>query len=157
MGMQFTTFMIFLFPVLSTLLFGTFVISEVLELPDREINMWQFNSNSNNISGDDIVIVGLHDEYIKSSSIEINVLVTDPFFDCGDLFITIYHIDYTNKKIITQNAFFGQCFEQTGSMLPINDKFIDQISDSGNYEMVIEMNDKHYKKTLISNKEFIVQ
>jgi hypothetical protein len=150
-------YLVFLFPVIVSLALGSFVMAEVLNEPERELNMWPFKfSETNKIQSDSIKIISLQKEYSPSSPIEIQVSVTDSTFDCGDLYITIYDLGSSPKQVITQSGYFGQCFQKDNLMLPVDDKFSEKISDSGQYEIVAEINDKHYKKTITTSEKFTV-
>ncbi len=141
---------VFVLPVIFSLIFGSAVMADILQKPDRELNMWPISSSeefSNNY--DPIEIIGLSKQYSTSEAIEIQVKIDDSSFDCGDLYITIYS---TGKKdVITQGGFFEQCFKEGGKILPIGDEFSKVIDTPGSYELVVEMVSK--KLTKISTSE----
>lgn len=140
-----------------SIFFGSIVLGEVLKSPERELDMWPFGfSEKISISSDAITIIGLNDNLSKSQPIKIMVSVSDPFFDCGDLYITIYDISKNPNEVVTQSAFFSQCYEKNNGMMPIDDEF-SEIITSGQYEIVAEINDKEFKKTLTTSKTFIVK
>ncbi len=150
-------YLVFLFPVIISIALGSFVMAEVLNEPQRELNMWPFKfSGQNKIASDSIKIISLQKEYSSSTPIEIQVSVTDAAFDCGDLYITIHDLNSSPKQVVTQSGYFGQCFQKENLMLPVDDKFSEKISDSGQYEIVAEINDKHYKKTITTSEKFTV-
>jgi len=133
------------------------VLGEVLKSPERELNMWPFElSNKIAVTSGAISIIGLEDNLSKSQPIKITVSVTDPIFDCGDLYITIYDISKTPKEVVTQSAFFGQCYAKNNMVMPIDDEFSEKI-DSGKYEIVAEINDKEFKKSLTASETFSVK
>ena len=84
-----------------------------------------------------IEIVGLAKQYSRAEPIEIQVKVTDPSFDCGDLYITIYSSD--KNDVITQGGFFTQCFENGNNLLPVGDKFSKVVDTSGSYKITADM------------------
>ncbi|WP_428324916.1 CFI-box-CTERM domain-containing protein [Nitrosopumilus sp.] len=88
-----------------------------------------------------IKIINLSNQYSSSEPIEIQVGVTGSSFNCGDLYITIY----SGKDIITQNAFFDQCFEKSEKNLPINDQFSYVINNYGSYDIDATMIAKDLK------------
>ncbi len=141
---------VFVLPVIFSLIFGSAVMVDILQKPDRELNMWPMSSSegfSNNY--DPIEIIGLSKQYSTSESIEIQVKIDDSSFDCGDLYVTIYS---TGKKdVITQGGFFEQCFKKGSKTLPIGDEFSKVIDTAGSYEIVAEMVSK--KLTDISTSE----
>jgi hypothetical protein len=150
-------FIVFLFPVVISIFFGSIVLGEVLKSPERELDMWPFEfSDKIVMTPKAITIIGLNDNLSKSQPIKITVSVSDPFFDCGDLYITIYDISKSPKEVVTQSAFFGQCYEKNNLLMPIGDEFSEPI-DSGKYEIVAEINDKEFKKTLTASETFVVK
>ena len=129
---------VFVLPAIFSLIFGSAVMAEILQKPDRELNMWPVSSSegfSNN--PDPIEIIGLSKQYSTSEPIEIQVKIGDSSFDCGDLYITIYSSG--KNSVITQSGFLEQCFEQDSTILPVGDKFSIVIDTTGSYEIVAEM------------------
>jgi hypothetical protein len=129
---------VFVLPAIFSLIFGSAVMAEILQKPDRELNMWPVSSSegfSNN--PDPIEIIGLSKQYSTSEPIEIQVKIGDSSFDCGDLYVTIYSSGKNN--VITQSGFLEQCFEQGSTVLPVGDKFSIVIDTTGSYEIVAEM------------------
>jgi len=143
-------FLVFVLPVIFSLVFGSAVMADILQKPDRELNMWPMSSSEGFASyNTSIEIIGLSKQYSTSEPIEIRVKTDDSSFDCGDLYITIFS---TGKKdVITQGGFFEQCFEEESKTLPIGDEFSKVIDTPGSYEIVVEMVSK--KLTNISTSE----
>jgi len=143
-------FVVFVLPVIFSVIFGSVVMAEILQKPDRELNMWPVSSSegfSNN--SDPIEIIGLSKQYSTSEPIEIQVKIGDSSFDCGDLYVTIYSSG--KNSVITQSGFLEQCFEQGDAILPVGDEFSKVIDTAGSYEIVAEMVSK--KLTNISTSE----
>lgn len=137
------------------------VLGEVLKEPDRKLDLWPFEENEGffkgpEISSGAIKIVGLQEEYSKSTPIEITISVIDPIFDCGDLYITIYDITKNPKEVVTQSGFFNQCYNNNNLMMPIDDDFSETIDNPGQYEIEAEINDIDFKKTLTTSMKFTV-
>ena len=129
---------VFVLPAIFSLIFGSAVMAEILQKPDRELNLWPMSSSegfSNNY--DSIEIIGLSKQYSTSETIEIQVKINDSSFDCGDLYVTIYSSG--KNDVISQSGFFEQCFEQGSTILPVGDKFSEVIDTFGSYEIVAEM------------------
>ncbi|MEK0348685.1 MAG: hypothetical protein QQN42_08120 [Nitrosopumilus sp.] len=129
---------VFVLPAIFSLIFGSAVMAEILQKPDRELNLWPVSFSegfSNNY--DSIEIIGLSKQYSTSEPIEIQVKINDSSFDCGDLYVTIYSSG--KNDVITQSGFFEQCFEQGSTILPVGDKFSKVIDTFGSYEIVAEM------------------
>ena len=133
----------FVLPVIFSALFGSVVLNDILQKPDRELNMWPMSSEGLSSHGSLIEIVGLSKQYSTSQPIEIQVKIGDPSFNCGDLYVTIYSSGRSN--VITQGGFFEQCFTKDSPILPIGNKFSKAISVPGSYEIVVEMISKELK------------
>ena len=128
---------VFVLPVIFSIIFGSVVMADTLQKPDRELNMWPMSSSENSSShNSDLKIIGLSNQYLVSEPIEIQVKVSDTSFSCGDLYITIY----TSEKsdVVTQGGFFNQCLEN-GNLFPINDKFSKIITVPGSYQIVADI------------------
>ena len=83
-------YVVFILPIVLSIAFGSAVMADVLQSPDRELNMWRIGS-TNTLSHDkSIKIIGLEKQYLVSTPIKIQVKIDDTFFDCGDLYVTIY-------------------------------------------------------------------
>ena len=131
-------FVVFVLPVIFSLVFGSAVMVDILQKPDRELNMWPMSSSegfSSHIAP--IEIIGLSKQYSTSEPIEIQVKISDSSFDCGDLYVTIYSSG--KNDVITQSGFLEQCFEQGSTILPVGDEFSKVIDIPGSFEIVVEM------------------
>ena len=124
---------------------ATAVMADVLDKPDRSLQMWPPSSGTHglttthaNTSEEDIRIVGLERSYAVNESITISVAVMDLSFDCGDLYITI-HDAQADDIVLNQRAFFEQCFVADGVELPVSDNFVASIDSPGSYVMTVEM------------------
>ena len=158
MAMRKVVFAVFLIPAIVSIFFGGFVLGEVLKKPDRELNMIPSDFSGNLvISSKAMEILGLQKEYSTSAPIEISVSVSDPIFDCGDLYITIYDVSKVPKEVVTQSGFFEQCYEKNNLVMPIDDKFSELVDSPGQYELVSEINDKDFKKSLTASERFTVK
>jgi hypothetical protein len=129
-------FVVFILPIIFSVIVGSIVMADTLQKPDRELNMWPM-SNSETSHSSSIQIIGLSSQYSVSESIEINVKISDSSFNCGDLYITIYNSEKSN--VITQGAFFEQCFNSESNLIPIDDKFSKVINTPGSYDLVVDM------------------
>ena len=156
--MRIVGFFAFIFPIIVSLFFGTFVMADVLKEPDRSLNMLQFDLSYEGgvIQTGAIKITGLSNQYSTTQAIDIKVSISDPIFDCGDLYITIYDLNFNPKQVVTQSGYFDQCFGNNNLLLPLDDKFSETIDTAGQYEILIEMNDKAYKNSLTASEMFIV-
>jgi len=149
-------YVVFVLPIASSIIFGALVLNGILiEEPDRELNMWQFDSTF--VSTPNVEILGLEKQYSTSDHVEIQVAIDDPLFDCGDIYITIYDISSSSKQVVTQSGFFDQCFAKNNSVLPIGDEFSEIVDKSGNYEIIVQMVDENGKNSVSSSAKFNVK
>ena len=135
-------FVVFVLPVIFSLIFGSVVMADILQKPGRELNFMpgSFSSHespSHNDKNSAIAIIGLSSQYSTVDPVEIQVNVTDNSLSCSDLYITIYSAQ--DNEVITQNGFFSQCFNGQNSLLPLNDEFSKVISESGSYRITVDM------------------
>ena len=149
-------FVVFILPVIFSIAFGSAVMGDILQEPDRELNMipsMSFSGGSHGSSHDsEIEIVGLSKSYSTSQPVEISVQVSDSNFDCGDLYVTIY----SGKDVVTQGGFFEQCFDAKSELIPIGEKFSKVVDTTGSYKIVAEMISKDLKNISVS-EEFTVK
>ena len=143
-------YVVFILPIILSIAFGSVVMVDVLQSSDRELNMWRVGPTNNDKS---IQIIGLEKQYPASTPIEIQVNVDDPFFDCGDLYVTIYS---GKNTVITQSGFFKQCFDENNVLLPIDDEFSEIIDTPGQYELVVKMNDQNQKSSITASEKFTI-
>ena len=131
-------FVVFVLPAIFSIIFGSAVMADILQKPDRELNIWPM-SYSEELSSYDttIEIIGLLKQYSTSEHIEIQVKIDDSSFNCGDLYVTIYSIE--KNDVINQSGFFEQCFEKGSKILPVGDEFSQVIDTPGSYKIVVEM------------------
>ncbi len=140
-------FVVFVLPVIFSVIFGSAVMADILQKPDRELNMWPMSSSEGfSTHKSSIEIVGLAKQYTTSEPVEINIKMNDTLFDCGDLYVTIYS---SKNDVITQGGFFEQCFVKANQLLPVDDKFSKVIDTPGTYEIVAEMVSKDLKNISI--------
>lgn len=143
-------FLVFVLPVIFSILFGSAVMADILEKPDRELNMWQMSySEGSSSHSTPIEIIGLSSQYSTSSPVEIQVKISDSSFDCGDLYVTIYS---SGKEVVTQGGFLKQCFEPGNKLLPIDGEFSHVVDSSGSYEITAQMVSKDLKNLSTSEK-----
>lgn len=131
------TFVVFVLPVIFSLIFGAIVLSDILQKSDRQLNLWPMSSGGLSSYSSPIEIIGMSKQYSTSQPIEIQVKINDSSFNCGDLYITIYSSG--KSDVITQGGFFTQCFENQSRIIPVGDKFSKVIENPGSYDIVTEM------------------
>ena len=128
---------VFVLPVIFPIIFGSAVMADILQKPDRELNMWPMSFSEGSTSHDSsLKIIGLSNQYLISEPIEVQVKVIDSSFSCGDLYITIYTSG--NSDVVIQGGFFNQCLKN-GDLFPINDKFSKIITVPGSYQMTVDI------------------
>ena len=137
-------FVVFILPVIFSVVFGSVVLADILQKPDRELNMWPMSSSEGLSSHTSTIeIIGLSKQYSTSQPVEIQVKIDDLSFNCGDLYITIYFSG--NDDVVVQGGFFEQCFEKRNQVIPIGDEFSKIVDNPGSYEIVAEMVSKDLK------------
>ena len=137
-------FIVFVLPVILSVILGSAVLSDVLQKPGRELNMWPMSySEGVGTLSSPIEIIGLSKQYSTTEPVEIQVKVTDSSFSCGDLYITVYSSGTTD--VILQEGFFEQCFESGSNAIPVGDEFSKVIDTPGSYDIVVEMVSKQLK------------
>ena len=137
-------FIVFVLPVILSVILGSAVLSDVLQKPGRELNMWPMSySEGVGTLSSPIEIIGLSKQYSTTEPVEIQVKVTDSSFSCGDLYITVYSSGTTD--VILQGGFFEQCFESGSNAIPVGDQFSKVIDTHGSYDIVVEMVSKQLK------------
>ena len=143
-------FIVFVLPVVFSVFFGSAVMVDILQKPDRELNMWPTISYSEGFSTSHkpIEIIGLSNQYSTSEPVEIQVTIDDSSFDCGDLYVTIYSSG--KSDVVTQSGFFEQCFENDNTILPVGDEFSKVVDAPGSYQIVAEMISKELKNISVS-------
>lgn len=146
-------YVVFVLPIVISIAFGTVVMANILQSPDRELNMWPMG---NNIMTDDesISIIGLETQYSISTPVQIQVKVDNSQFDCGDLYVTVYSGKHT---VVTQSGFLQQCFDANNSLLPIDDTFSEIIDKPGQYDLVVKMTDQNQKSSISASGKFTIK
>mgnify|MGYP001809383658 CR=1 FL=1 len=123
-------------------------MAETLSNSDRELNFLQFGGEGyNSSSKSEINLVGLNTEITQNSNLEFSINLSNPDFNCGDLYITIYD-DTSEKQVLTQSGYLKQCFIQNNNTLPVDELYSEVISEVGTYEIHIEIFDQKYSKSI---------
>ena len=127
---------VFVLPVVFSIIFGSAVMADTLQKPDRALNMWPMTFSGNTSHNSNVEIIGLANQYSVGEPVEIQVKIDDPSFICGDLYITVYASE--SSDVVTQGGFFNQCVKD-GNFFPINDTFSKVITVSGSYKIVADI------------------
>ena len=127
---------VFVLPVIFSIIFGSAVMADTLQKPDRELNMWPMTFSGHSSHDSDVEIIGLENQYSVSEPVQIQVKINDSSFNCGDLYITIYASG--SNDVVTQGGFFNQCVKN-GNLLPNNDNFSKIIDSPGSYKIVADI------------------
>ena len=149
------TFVVYVIPVVLSLFFASLVMLDILQEPGRELNLLQFDSGEKISHDESLEIIGLKKQYSISESIQIQVIIDDLSFACGDLYVTIFTPDKEN--VITQSGYFEQCFDTNNSFLPANEEFSETIDTPGKYELEVKIFDKAQKNSITTSEEFTVR
>ena len=127
---------VFVLPVIFSIIFGSAVMADTLQKPDRELNMWPMTFSGHSSHDSDVEIIGLENQYSVSEPVQIQVKINDSSFSCGDLYITIYASG--SSDVVTQGGFFNQCVKN-GNLLPNNDNFSKIVDSPGSYKIVADI------------------
>lgn len=159
MGARKIAYVVFVLPVVISVILGGYVLSDVLAQPDRQLNFLQLNfaAQPTQVGSKDIMILNFSSSYPMSVPLSFTVRVNDTSFDCGDLYMTIYNLNTQPKQVVAQNAYFSQCFAQSNAALPLHEAFAPVINSTGNYEIVADMKDKSYQNEINVTGTFSVQ
>jgi hypothetical protein len=149
------TYVVYVLPVVFSLIFGSVVMADILQEPGRELNLLRVGSIGGNLHDDPLKIIGLETQYSISEPIQIQVFVEEQSFSCGDLYVTIYIVGKENA--VTQSGYFKQCFDDSNQFLPIEDQFSEIIDIPGRYELVVDMLDNDQENSITTSGEFIVK
>jgi hypothetical protein len=136
-------------PIVFSFIYGGSVLS--LASSDQSRNSLVLPSSS-----DSIAIIGLKDDYTMPDSLSAQVSASDPAYDCGDLYLTVYDISSFGKKPVSQNTFFDQCYGTSGK-IPLNEEFSEKIDKPGKYLLVAQLFDKDGDKFLTTERPFTVK
>ena len=132
-------------------------MAETLNSSDRELNFLQFGGEAYIRTTDEISFDGFNSEIAQNSNLEFSLKVSNPDYDCGDLYITIYEISTSEKQIFTQSGYLKQCFIQNNNILPIGESYSELISKPGSYEIHIEIFNDKYSDSISVTKTLLVK
>ncbi len=149
------TYVVYVLPVVFSVIFGSIVMVDILQDPGRELNLLQVGLNEQRSDNEPLEIIGLKKQYSISEPIQIQVIVDDLSFSCGDLYITIYTSGIENA--VTQSGYFLQCIDGNNPFLPIKDSYSEVIDIPGQYELVVDMLDKNQKNSITTSEKFTVK
>ncbi len=149
------TYVVYVLPVVFSVIFGSIVMVDILQDPGRELNLLQFGSIEERSHNEPLEIIGLKKQYSILEPVQIQVIVDDLSFSCGDLYITIYTSEKENA--VTQSGYFIQCFDDNNPLLPIKDRFSEVVDIPGQYELVVDMLDKNQKNSITTSEKFTVK
>lgn len=143
-------FVVFILPVIFSFIFASVVLTDILQQPGRELNMWPMaHSGGDSSHTNSLEIIGLSDQYTITEPVEIQIIASDSF-NCGDLYITIYSSD--TNDVVTQSGFLNQCSTLENNFLPVTDRFSEIIDTPGSYKIVADMVSKDLINTSTSEK-----
>ena len=132
-------------------------MAETLNSSDRELNFLQFGGEAYIRTTDEISFDGFNSEIARNSNLEFGIKVSNPDYNCGDLYITIYEISTSEKQIFTQSGYLKQCFIQNNNILPVGESYSELISKPGSYEIHIEIFNDKYSDSISVTKTLLVK
>lgn len=140
----------FIIPIVFSFIFGGMVLT--LSLQDENRGIVDVGSRTSN----SIQITDLQNQYARSDAISAHVMASDPAFNCGDLYLTIYDVSTGQRKAVKQGAFFDQCYGSSGT-LPLQESFSEKMDSSGQYLLEAQLFDENGDKFLTASQRFSVQ
>ena len=149
------TYAVYVLPIVFSVIFGSIVMVDILQEPSRELNLLQIGSFGESSSNESIKIIGLEQQYSISEPVQIQVIVDDLSFSCGDLYVTIYTSG--KEKSVTQSGYFEQCFDDNNPFLPNNERFSEIVETPGQYLLVVDMLDRKQKNGITTSEKFTVK
>lgn len=147
MALRSTAIAAFVIPIVFSFVYGGAVLS--MGLSGQSGAAWISQTDTASLS-----IIGLKGDYAVSENIGAQVSASDPAYDCGDLYMTVYDIS-SERKAVSQNAFFDQCYGASGT-LPLNEEFSEKIDKPGKYLLVVQLFDSDGNKFLTAEKQITV-
>lgn len=150
MALRGTAVGIFIIPIVFSFVYGGAVLSVALGGVDRTGMVFS------GAQSDSLEFVDVKSEYQVAERITAKVSVSDPAYDCGDLYVTLYDVSSPQKKAVTQSAFFEQCYGISGD-LPLNEAFSEQLDVAGTYQVEAQLFDEQGDKFLTASKKFTVR
>ncbi|HUU47384.1 MAG TPA: hypothetical protein VMW55_01230 [Nitrosopumilaceae archaeon] len=148
------TYVVFVLPVVLSLFLGSIVMLDILQKPDRELNLFRVDPIGKTSHNESIEIIGLKKQYSISEPVQIQVIIDDLSFACGDLYVTIFT---PAKNVITQSGYFEQCFDINNAHLPTNEEFSEIVDAPGRYELEVKILDRNQKNSITTSEEFTVK
>jgi len=153
-----SAFVIYILPIVLSVSLGTAVMAETLSDSDRELNFLQFGGEGyTSDSKSEISLVGFNTEITENSNLEFGIKLSNPDFNCGDLYITIYDISTSEKQVLTQSGYLKQCFIQNNNTLPVGESYSELISETGTYEIHVEIFNDNYSKNISTTETLRVK
>ena len=149
------TYIVYVLPVVLSIIFGSIVMLDILNEPGRELDLMQFDSIEKSSHDNSLTIIGLENQYSISEPIRIQVTVDDISFACGDLYVTI--LSPSTDNVVTQSGYFEQCFDDNNSLLPTNEEFSEIVTSPGVYQLEVTLLDRNQKNSITTSEEFTVR
>ncbi len=70
--------------------------------------------------------------------------------------MTIYDVSSSQRKAVTQGAFFDQCYD-SGGALPVGDQFSQKVDTAGQYLLEVQMFDQNGDRFLTASQNFRIR
>lgn len=128
-------YVVFVLPVVFTIVFSTAVLAGALDTMDRELNMWPSGAHKASPVSGDMIITGLHSEYAESEAIIFHVSVPEAGYDCGTLDMQMRN---SVGELIEEQSYDSQCYTNEILSLPL-DGFSTVAGPPGSYTLTVTM------------------
>jgi hypothetical protein len=146
-----SAYVVFVLPVVFTIVFSTTVLAGALDTMDRELNMWPGGSHESAPADGEMTITGLHREYAESEAIEFQIDIAEARYDCGTLDIRMYD---SMGELVEERSYESQCFAAESLSLPL-EGFSTVAGPPGSYTLTITISAGEDK--LLGSAVFTVQ
>ena len=147
MALRGTAIAVFVIPIVFSFIIGGSVLSlALISTPSSVVSQ----------SSGSLSITGLRDDYTAPVNVMAQISVSDPAYDCGDLYLTVFDVSVSPKKSVGQHAFFDQCYGTSGT-IPLDEEFAQKIEKPGQYLLVAQLFDKDGNKFLTAEKNLTVK
>lgn len=148
MALRGTAVAVFVIPIVFSFIFGGSVLALAMMNSKGGVMVSQ--------SSGSISITGITGDYTAPDTVAAQVSVSDPAYDCGDLYLTMFDVSTSAKKSVGQHAFFDQCYGTSGT-LPLNEEFSQKVEQPGQYLLVAQLFDKDGNKFLTAETHLTVK
>ena len=147
------TILIFILPILFSIAFASAVMIDIVQKPDRALNLWPMSEKESQHSY--VTIIGMSKQYYSvSESIDVQVMIHNPNFSCVDLDVRVFLNG--NDGSVTQKTFSDQCFGEN-NLIPVDDVISLSLVSSGSYTLMVQVSNDELGFISANSKTFTIR